>query len=227
VFKFNHRPALGFVGTWFFVTVAPTSSVVPIVGSPTAKLRMYLPLAAIIILTVIGAGALGNRSLKKHWRIVLGCVAGASVVALLTSLTIHRNRDHLSELGIWQDSAGKCPNNPRAHTSLGLRLVGHDRLPEAIAHFELALRIRPGDIEALNNLGLAQAQLDRRPEAIEQWQQALQIKPDYADPYFNLGVALEQAGRVQEATAHYEWALRINRDYVQAQDALARLRTVR
>jgi len=215
LFEFNHRPALSFVGAWFFVILAPTSSVVPIVGSPMAEHRMYLPLAAIITLTVIGAVALGNRLLNKQPRIVLGCVAGASVVALFTSLTIHRNRDYLSELGIWQDSADKCPNNPRAHTSLGLHLMGRDRLPEAIAQFELALQIQPGYVEALNNLGLALVQLNRLPEAISYYEQVLRFKPDNAQVHYNLAVALERAGRQQEAVRQYELALQIKPNYAE------------
>ena len=37
------RPMLGFLGAWFFVTLAPTSSVVPIATEVGAERRMYLP----------------------------------------------------------------------------------------------------------------------------------------------------------------------------------------
>ena len=40
------RPVLGFFGAWFFVILAPTSSVVPILDAAVEH-RMYLPLAAI------------------------------------------------------------------------------------------------------------------------------------------------------------------------------------
>ena len=49
------RPVLGFAGAWVFVILAPTSSVVPLAGQPTAEHRMYLPLAAMIGLGVVGA----------------------------------------------------------------------------------------------------------------------------------------------------------------------------
>ncbi|HEY2905658.1 MAG TPA: hypothetical protein VGJ29_07135, partial [Vicinamibacterales bacterium] len=49
------RPMIGFLGAWFFITLAPASSFVPIVTEVGAERRMYLPLAAVVVLAVIGA----------------------------------------------------------------------------------------------------------------------------------------------------------------------------
>jgi protein O-mannosyl-transferase len=75
-FELKRHPAIGFVGAWFFVVLAPTSSVVPITASPMAEHRMYLPLASVVTLIVVGAFALGKRLLNKQWCVVLGCVVG-------------------------------------------------------------------------------------------------------------------------------------------------------
>ena len=48
-------PTLGFLGVWFFVTLAPTSSIVPIATEVGAERRMYLPLLAVVALAVVGA----------------------------------------------------------------------------------------------------------------------------------------------------------------------------
>ncbi len=48
------KPALGFVGAWFFAILAPSSSVVPLVTQTIAEHRMYLPLAAAVTLAVVG-----------------------------------------------------------------------------------------------------------------------------------------------------------------------------
>src|SRR5205814_7979214 len=55
-------PRLGFLGAWFFVTLAPTSSIVPIATEVGAERRMYLPLAALVALAGV-AGARGVRLL--------------------------------------------------------------------------------------------------------------------------------------------------------------------
>jgi protein O-mannosyl-transferase len=48
------RPPLGFLGATFFMTLAPTSSIVPIATEVGAERRMYLPLISIVVLVVIG-----------------------------------------------------------------------------------------------------------------------------------------------------------------------------
>lgn len=54
-------PAVGFLGAWFFVTLAPTSSVVPIATEVGAERRMYLPLAGLVVLAVVGGYWLAVR----------------------------------------------------------------------------------------------------------------------------------------------------------------------
>ena len=60
------RPKWGFLGVWFFAILAPTSSIVPLVGQTEAEHRMYLPLAAVVTLVVLAAYAalerLGRRA---------------------------------------------------------------------------------------------------------------------------------------------------------------------
>jgi len=62
---------------------------------------------------------------------------------------------------------------------LGLALQKRGRFPEAIDHYEQALRIQPDDAEAHCNLGLALEKLGRTQEAISHYEQALRIKPDF------------------------------------------------
>jgi protein O-mannosyl-transferase len=54
-------PSLGFAGCWFFLTLAPTSSVVPIATEVGAERRMYLPLVSLIGLAVVGAASVWDR----------------------------------------------------------------------------------------------------------------------------------------------------------------------
>ncbi len=51
------RPALGFLGAAFFLILAPTSSIVPILDAAFEH-RMYLPLATLVSLAVIGGYSL-------------------------------------------------------------------------------------------------------------------------------------------------------------------------
>ncbi|MGA2604359.1 MAG: tetratricopeptide repeat protein [Verrucomicrobiia bacterium] len=217
LFALKRQPAIGFVGAWFFVILAPTSSVVPIGGSPMAEHRMYLPLAAVVTMAVVGAVALGKRLFDRQQGVVLGCVAGGSVTVLLTFLSIQRNQDYNSPVTIWQGTVEKYPNNSRAHYNLGAALLQSGELQDAIGHLEQAVRIQPDFAEAHNSAGVALEQAGRVQEAIGHYERALQIRPDFADAHNNLGIALMRQGRLAEAIGQYEQALRIQPDYVRAQ----------
>ena len=203
-----YRPQLGFLGAWFFMILAPSSSAVPVASQTIAEHRMYLPLAAVIVLGVMGIHALVGRR----------TVAVVAVLAVgLGFLTVQRNEDYRSELAIWADTVAKRPENPRAHNNLGKALGQAGRIPEAIEHLERALRIKPDDnAEAHNNLGNALRQAGKIEEAIGHYEQALWIGPDFAEAHYNLGIALAQVGKIEEAITHYEQALRIEPDFAEA-----------
>jgi len=57
------RSWLGFAGAWFFLILAPTSSFIPI-RDPAFEHRMYLPLAAVVAVVLIG----GQIALKDILR---------------------------------------------------------------------------------------------------------------------------------------------------------------
>jgi tetratricopeptide (TPR) repeat protein len=117
---------------------------------------------------------------------------------------------------LWRDTVKKNPNAWIAHNNLGNVLKSQGKVPEAIEHYEQALRIKPDSAEAHNNLGIALQNLGKVPEAIGHYEQALRLKPDYADVHYNLGVALFQLGRVQEAARQYEQAVQARPDHAQA-----------
>jgi hypothetical protein len=66
------RSWLGFPGAWFLIILAPSSSLIPIISEPAAERRMYLPLAAVVVLiTVIGykflSSAVTHIGLQRVW----------------------------------------------------------------------------------------------------------------------------------------------------------------
>src|SRR5262245_14343423 len=60
-------PSLGFLGASFFLTLAPTSSVVPIATEVGAERRMYLPLISVVVLVVLGS--------VRLWEVIQGRVS--------------------------------------------------------------------------------------------------------------------------------------------------------
>ncbi len=220
LWAFRRHPSAGFLGAWFFLILAPTSSILPSTGEMAAERRMYLPLAAVVTMAVVGAYALGRRLWSKQHGALLGAIATASVVVLFAFLTIQRNQDYQSAVTIWQDTLNKRPDNARAHIGLGFALVQLGRLPDAIAHYEQALQIKPDYLEAHNDFGTALMRQDRLIEAVDQYEQALRLKPDYAQAHDNLGLALARLGRLPEAIDHWQQALKLNPDLSDAHNNL-------
>jgi tetratricopeptide (TPR) repeat protein len=234
------RPVWGFVGAWFFAILAPSSSVVPLATQTLAEHRMYLPLAAVVTLGIVGLrGLIGRRWL----------IAAVVLAVALGGLTIRRNSDYRSALSIWTDTAAKCPDNARALAGLGGALFQDGRAAEAIPIlqralqlnpnlpdyvlgaallrvgrfaevipiYERALRLDPNQAEVCNDLGNALAGVGRVTEAIQRYEQALRLKPGFPEAHNDLGATLYASGRMPEAIQHYRQALQGNPDYIEAE----------
>jgi tetratricopeptide (TPR) repeat protein len=205
------QPPLGFVGAWFFIILAPASSVIPVAGQAMAEHRMYLPLAAVATLVVVGVNALMGR---RSTVVFLGLAVG------LGFLTAQRNGVYRTELSIWTDTLAKCPDNARAYSNLGIALQHAGKMPEAITEYEQALRLRPDYAEAHYNLGDALAQGGKIDEAVGQLEQALRIRPDYAEAHYDLGLVFLQNGRLDEGIRHLTEAVRTRPDHAEGRNDL-------
>ncbi|HVZ65482.1 MAG TPA: tetratricopeptide repeat protein [Lacunisphaera sp.] len=199
------RPALGFLGAWFFVILSPTS-VMPGKVQMIAEHRMYLPLAAVVAGIVAGAYvAFGRRSL----------VAWPVVALVLGGVTFARNDTYRSALALWSDTVARAPHNALAHYSLGVAYTELGRYDDAVREGELALQYDQPlgyarrSLMIHNKLGFDLAKLGRLPEAVAHYEAALREKPDYAVAHLNLARALVQLDRQPEAIGHFQEAIRL------------------
>jgi tetratricopeptide (TPR) repeat protein len=208
----HRRPVLGFLGFWFFAILAPSSSFVPLATQTIAEHRMYLPLAAVVALVVLGAYRwLGNFSLPA-W---LAVAAGAGW------LTGWRNEDYRDPLTLWSDTVAKQPGNSRAQLNLGSALTEAGRLEDARARVAEAIRLFPNYAEAHYSLGNVLLRLDRPAEAVAAGETAVRLRPDFVEAHYQLGTALLRLGRTDEAVAHLETALRLRPGFADGQHTLA------
>jgi hypothetical protein len=159
--------ALGFLAVWFFLTLAPTSSVIPITSEVGAERRMYLPLAALATLAVIGARAGFDRLTTGRSRPttvqpkrpstspggatdepVIGVAritaAGLTVVILLAlaGRTIARNAEYQNPLTLWRTDVERRPHG-RSRMAFAGELVGAGQHDQAVAQFREAIKDFP------------------------------------------------------------------------------------
>jgi len=206
-------PGVAFLGAAFFAILAPTS-LMPGTIQMIVEHRMYLPLAAVITLGVMGLQALlGRRSY-----LAFGLLALA-----FGWLTLQRNHDYRSSVDLWQDTVAKCPANPRAHVNLGKALLDSGLAALAVDQYREALRLDPANVVARFNLGNALARQGRLAEACESYRAVLQLRPDFANAHFYLAELLARLGRQPEAVTQYEAALQLDPELADARCNLGNL----
>ena len=216
---FRH-PRWSFLGGWFFLILAPTSSMIPI-KDLAFEHRMYLPSMAVIAAVMLGVFLLGRRLVNRGMLStsvarLLGASIAVAIVLQLGTVTYSRNRVYATPLSLWQDTVAKAPANPRAHSNLACALGDLGYMPEAMEHCREAIRIDPVYAEAYYNLGKALSKSGRTAEAIENFREAVRIDPDYAAAHNNLGVALSESGVTSDAIDHLRQAIRIKSDLAEA-----------
>lgn len=206
------RTTCGFLGAVFFATLAPSSSILPIVTETMAEQRMYLASIPVVVLLVLGI----YRALGRF-----GVAFCAGLAVLLLGATIGRNETYRSSETLWRDTARKLPQNERAHYNLGCILEEQPGgLAEAISQFEQATSLRPSYYKAQESLGLALLHSGRAGDAARELTRAVDLDDDSAEAHNNLGEAFRESGDLQSARTQGELALRIRPDFVEAHNNL-------
>ena len=220
------RPKWGFAGAWFFLLLAPTSSVLPI-SDLAFEHRMYLPLAAPVVAAVVAACLAAERLLRRpgesqeaRKRLALGITVLLALCAAagLGVMTLRRNAQYRSEISIWENATRKRPENPRAWSNLGNAYANASRYSEAIRSCDKALEVNPSFPPAYAIRGLAYAGIGRLTEAIRDYDKAIALKPDYAAAYNNRGFAYAGIGRLTEAIRDCDKAIELKPDFAAAYD---------
>jgi hypothetical protein len=229
-FSIRQWPTVGFLGGWWFVILAPTSSIAPIIDLAFEH-RTYLSLIAPVSL-VIGLGYLGIRKLVD---VCGGEPETASVsraallmlfVAALTMLTLRRNHDYRSSTALWGDVAQKSPHNPRAHYNHGVYLQTEgtpESIAAAIEEYHETLRLDPNYVDAYLNLGNLAAWKNQLPQAIDYFQKALAINGNHVPSLYGLADTLERNGDTAAARSRVDQLLQLDPNHADGQALLARL----
>lgn len=212
------RSPAAFAGAWFFLILAPTSSVVPIVTEVAAEHRMYLPVAGVIALVVLGLFealrlAPFLRPVARSGQALRGAglVAAAAVVILFARMTHARNADYHDYDRIWAATIAERPQNARARNNYATSQLMKGRYPEAEPHLRVAVRENPSLAEAQANLGVTLSAQGKLDEGATHLRRAIELQPDYASAHRNLGETYAMQDRLADALAEYTKALAIAR----------------
>jgi tetratricopeptide (TPR) repeat protein len=226
VITFLVKPVPGFVGLWFFLVLAPSSSFVPIITEVGAERRMYLPLASIVAAVVMLGYLLLRHIPGVFMRDLRGSFFGliekvkykagifviTIIIVSLVVVTVRRNNDYRSGISILQSSINAMPENARAYLNLGRVFESQGSIYEAIEYYQKAIRLQPNFAMAHYNLGQAFSQLNMTSLAIKHYRRSISINPLFFAAHNNLATALVSEGKIEEASEHYEKALELAPD---------------
>ena len=225
-------PAAGFLGLSFFILLAPTSSVVPIATEVGAERRMYLPLAAIVILvacllyrggqTLLARSAV--RTTRAPWNgTAAASWAGVTAIAMLCSAlaagTYLRNREYQSRLTLATTTVDRHPHG-RAYYALGHALFEEGRRDEALRYFRRSAQDYPGARFALGTELIADGDVDA---GIDQLRTYAALLPDHVavgSARLLISLALLDQRKYAEAAAELDLLLRIEPRNVRAHTLL-------
>lgn len=210
---------VGFLGAWFFVILAPTSSILPIPTEVIAEHRMYLPVAAVISLAVLGTYSLIRQLPARRQSAVFsarrltfaaGLLAAAGVATMFGSLTYARNMDYWSNETLLADTVLKRPLNARMRIGFGAELLAQQRFAEAEVQLRAAVGLDAGSLEiaqAHMYLGSALCAQNKVGEGIPHLEQALALDPTLSEAHGFLGEAYAGQGQLALAVEHFMRAL--------------------
>ena len=130
------RPMLGFLGAAFYLLLAPTSSVIPIMSEVAGERRMYLPLLVVLMLLAVAVAAIVGRvmasdsaSRQRAGAAGMGFVLCA--VCAGAAVTVVRVQDFRSTESIWRQTLRVEPESLYAKSNLAVEMIAQRRLDEA------------------------------------------------------------------------------------------------
>jgi Flp pilus assembly protein TadD len=190
---------------WFLGMLVPVIGLVQVGGQAMADRYTYLPLVGPFVAVVWGIAELAEGRRWTRW-LAAGAVALLAALAVCSALQLRHWR---STTALCERALAVTTGNWMAHTLLARDSLEQGDLGQALAHYEEAVRIRPGSAITLTNLGVGLARAGRSSEAGALFQRAVGRDPSYANGWYNLGVFQLERGAIEEARDALEQARRL------------------
>ncbi|MCX5695986.1 MAG: tetratricopeptide repeat protein [Candidatus Omnitrophica bacterium] len=206
IFAFRLRARyrlLAFGIFWFFLTLLPESSLIPI-KDVIFEHRLYLPMVGFSLFVSSG---------------LFYCFCGKPVkfIILFFSLLVlvysvkayNRNALWKNEFTLWNDTVLKSPNKERPYHNRGFAYQAEEKYDQAIADYNKALSIDSAVAETYYNRGNAYRGIKKYDQAIADFDKAIQLDHFHAAAYGGRASAWNSLGDTEKAIADFNSALKI------------------
>ncbi len=206
LYTFLKKQWVGFLGVFFFVNLALTSSIIPI-KDLAFEYRLYLSSISYIFILVL----IINRYcffIKNYIFIILVIVFGF--------LTINRNSDYASATTIWEKNLKHYPNNPRALNELAMTYLATGNFKKANVYFLKAIEVEQTNPGPFINLAFIARQNQEFDLALDYLKRAEKIDPSYNLLFANFGDLFLELKDYQNAMTMYQKLLQKNSKEIHA-----------
>jgi tetratricopeptide (TPR) repeat protein len=200
---------LAFLGSWFFLLLAPSSSFVAIQTEIAAERRIYLALAAVFVLVAV---ALEWLRRARPRRIVLGAYAlGAVLYAGMLATSFERSSVYRTPELLWRDAVNKQPVNARALNGVAAALLKREPndLSEPDSLLARALAADSTLVLAWRNRAVIAIHTNRLADAESFLRHGLAIAPGDSALNEQLGAVLLARGKPELAAPYLERVTRV------------------
>jgi tetratricopeptide (TPR) repeat protein len=219
--RWKERPIIPFGIAWFYITLAPTSSIMPL-SEPATEHRLYVALPGLVFALVGALGPLVERALASGPRrrmAVLGLLGGVALAAGVR--TVFRNRIWSDDLALWRNVVEESPDNGRGHLNYGLAAMARGDLNTAHTEFDKCAEVWPGYSFCYINRAVLALRQGRQADAEREIGYAEQLQP--GNVYVNLWRGEVELGGKRYPTAEqaYRQTLQIAPGYEGARRGLA------
>jgi tetratricopeptide (TPR) repeat protein len=207
--------ALGFLGAWFFLVLAPSSSIYPL-NDIAFEHRMYLSLAAVMVLVTLAAHWAWCRlgaTLSPSWGLAMQHPHGKDPSSSSLSMPVHgqaqQRSGHGTRRGILFRSIPAVALLAILGVFIGLTLLRNCDYASEQRMWEQTLARTPNNTRALLNVGAMWFYARDYDKALNAFNRALQLRPEYEDAYVNRANVYWETGHSEQALADFARAIQL------------------
>lgn len=214
---FSRQRLLSFGLCWFFVTLLPESSFIPL-RDLIFEHRLYLPMMGFAVFISFGLISLFPQKRIKWAFLILSVLT-----AFYGVLTFQRNKVWSDDLLLWNDVVKKSPYKTAPLVNRAIALNARGFQEEALEDINKVIAAKPDFVEAYNVRGCIFFHQARYPQALKDFDQASALEPQNREVLLNRGILFYKMGRYDDAIKSFHDAIARHPYYIKAYSSLASL----
>lgn len=189
IYLYKKKPVISFCILWFMITIAPSSSIIP-VADVIFEHRLYLPsVGSIIVFTTVIFYILQFIIYRSQILLTTGYLLLTTIVIALSGATYARNIIWQDAVSLWGQAAAKSPNKARPWINIGNAYIRRNLPAQAIPYLMKAIELNPKDSDAWTNIGAAYINHNLIGKAIPYLMEAIELNPKDSVAWRKIGLS--------------------------------------